>query len=94
MNTRIRYRKTGDPGIIASIKKYTHPTNGATYQVLINEPEKAYRIVETTSNTVVGGGRAVNLHQVKIKAKKNLEKLEISFDDKEKRQVKVKAEEV
>jgi hypothetical protein len=90
MGTRIRYRKSGEAGIIESVKRFPHETNGATYKVQINEPELAYRIIEDTSNTIVASGRAVNLHQVKLKAKATLSGLGIKFDEREARQRKPK----
>jgi hypothetical protein len=83
MSTRIRYRKTGEAGIIESVKRFAHATNGATYKVRINEPELTYEIVEDTSSTVVKTARAVNLHQVKLKAKSALVDLGIEFEEKE-----------
>lgn len=86
MVTRIRYQDANVEGTeLVSVKKFMHPTNGATYQVRINKPDQAYKVVETTAGNVVAEGRAVNLHQVKIKAKNALSNLGIPFNDKETR---------
>lgn len=79
MNTRIRYRKTSEPNVVESVRKFPHPTNGATYKVRINEANLEYHIIEDTADVLVQNGRAVNLHQVKIKAKNALAQLGIEF---------------
>jgi hypothetical protein len=85
MSVRIRYFETNEPGIIQSVKMFQHPTNGARYKVRINEKELEYHVIEDMSDTVSASGRAANLHQVKIKAKKTLQELGIEFEETEKR---------
>jgi hypothetical protein len=80
MPTRIRYFNTNEPTIIQSVKTYQHPNNGARYKVKIDKEKLQYFVVEDMSETIVATGRAVNLHQVKIKAKKMLVELGISFE--------------
>ncbi len=89
-STRIRYQKTSEPGILVSTKQFQHPTNGARYQVSLDEANQKFTISEVMSNTVVAEGRAVNNHQVRINGKKKLEELGISFGE-EQRTVKTKA---
>lgn len=85
MNTRIRYRKTSEPNVVESVKKFSHPTNGARYKVRINQANLEYSIIEDTADVLVQNGRAVNLHQVKIKAKNALVNLGIEFSERETR---------
>lgn len=83
MPTRIRYFNTNEPSVIQSVKTYQHPNNGARYKVKINRESLQFFVVEDMSDTIVATGRAVNLHQVKIKAKRILKELGISFEDEE-----------
>lgn len=76
--TRIRYNKTGDT--LTSKQQFQHPTNGARYQVVINESQKTYSVVDTMAEMLVVQGEATNLHLVKIAAKKALMELGISFE--------------
>ena len=90
MNTRIRYFQTNEPQVIQSVKVYAHENNGARYKVRINQTTLEYTVIEDTSDTVAANGRATNLHQVKIKAKKALEELGIQFGKEETRSRKAK----
>lgn len=79
MSTRIRYSKTAETGILQSVKIYTHEKNGARFKVRLDENQKLFQVIEDTSGVIEAEGAAVNMHQVKIKAKKALERLGISF---------------
>jgi len=69
-----------------SVRRFRHDTNGATYKIVINSEELSYQVVEDMSSTVVKEGRAVNMHQVKIKAKQHLINLGIKgLEEKEQR---------
>lgn len=87
MTTRIRYGKPVD-GVSVSVKTFQHPTNGARYKIFLNDLERLFWITEELSGLKVADGRAVNMHQVKIKAKLSLEKLGITFSKEEEREVK------
>lgn len=83
MSVRIRYSKPVE-GILTSTQFYTNEA-GTRFQVKINttEAEKktfSWTVHEDPTSIVRGEGVAVNLHQAKIKAKKKLEELGISFE--------------
>lgn len=80
-STRIRYKKTSDDNVVQSVKTFQHPSNGARYKVRINTQELEYFVIEDTADVLVSQGRAVNLHQVKMKSKKALEELGIPFTE-------------
>lgn len=80
MNTRIRYQKTSQEGVLRSVKKFQHTTNGARYVVFIRPESLEYLVVNDVTDIIEVSGRAVNLHQVKIKAKDALKGLGISFE--------------
>lgn len=78
-STRIRYRMNAE-GNLESVKRYTHPTNGSRYKIVINEEKLSYQVIEDMSNEVASEGAACNLHQVKLKAKAKLAGLGIEFE--------------
>lgn len=77
--TRIRYINTGNENVIKSSKIFAHDTNGTRYVIRIDKSDLKFEIVEDTTDMVAKTGRAVNLHQVKMKAKQALVDLGISF---------------
>lgn len=78
MATRIRYGKAIE-GVLTSTQYYVNDS-GTRYQVQIKTSDNAYAVIEDVTNKIAGEGRAVNLHQAKIKAKKKLEDLGIKFE--------------
>ena len=81
MSTRVRYSKPTE-GVITSKQFFVTP-DGKRFQVQIKvnvEKEKHFPwMVLEEGTTLTGEGVAVNLHQAKIKAKKKLEELGVSF---------------
>lgn len=87
MSVRIRYvYHPTETCILLSKQFYIHPIDGSKYQVQLNEADKTYKIVEDMTGATVGEGSAVNLHQVKIKAKDHLTKLGIKFSDEKRKE--------
>lgn len=83
MSTRIRYSKPVE-GVITSTQFYTNE-NGTRYQVQIRinsdkERHFPWLVIEDPAHELHGEGVAVNLHKAKIKAKKKLEELGVSFE--------------
>lgn len=89
MSTRIRYVYTGETCVLVSKQFYIHPKDGSKYQIKLLEADKQYQIIEDMTGLVVAEGKAVNMHQVKQKAKDKLVELGISFEE-EDRNVKSK----
>lgn len=88
---RIRYRKTRQEGVLESVQRYQHPTNGARYKVMLNMPEHQWLVVDEQSDLVAASGLRVHPHKMKIDAREALEALGIvvSIDTRAKRAVKV-----
>lgn len=78
MAVRIRYGRPQE-GVITSKQFYVNEA-GKRFNVQINTTDFHYIVLEDVTSKVAGEGRAVNLHQAKIKAKQKLEDLGIKFE--------------
>jgi tRNA C32,U32 (ribose-2'-O)-methylase TrmJ len=89
--TRIRYRKTREVGLLESVRRFTHPTNGSRYRVMLNMNEHQWLVVDDVSDLVAASGYRVHPHKMKMDAKAALEKLGIvlPLEDRVKRVNKV-----
>lgn len=86
LRKRIRYTRTKeDPKKWISIQEWEHPTNGGLYKILLDESTQMFSILDIRAEMVFKKGFGSNMHRVKIKAKRELEKLGISFDEPEAR---------
>ena len=78
-NTRIRYSRDSQ-GNFTSVKKFTHATNGARYQVKLNTTESQWLILDDASGLVAASGLNTSMSKMKIEVKKALEVLGITFE--------------
>lgn len=83
--TRIRYKKTSEPNVVESVKKFLNETNGAKLKVRLNLQTKEYFVLDDNVDTIEASGIAKDLHALKIAAKDALTQLGIVFADKETR---------
>lgn len=81
MAKRIRYKKTKYSHVIESLNKYQHPSDGSRYLIRIDKKELRYYVIEDNSEIIVATAGATSPHKLKLKAKKILESLGISFED-------------
>ena len=80
MSSRIRYNKTNKEGVVVSNKVFKS-SNGATYQVWIDENDVTYSIKNLTSRRLYKGGENINnLTHLKTAIKNHLGKLGVSFE--------------
>lgn len=78
-NTRIRYGKTNQDGLLQSVQKFQHPTNGARFKVLLNLTNHQWQVVDDVTDTPAATGYHNNNHKMKLDAKKALSQLGIVF---------------
>lgn len=85
--SRIRYRKTREPQLLESVQRFSHPTNGARYKVLLNMKESQWMVVDDKSDLVAASGLRAKHHKMKIDARDALKKLgiELKVDERVKR---------
>lgn len=77
---RIRYQKAGAEGALRSVRRFTHPTNGASYRVLLNLKEHQWMIIDDVSEIVAASGLRVHLHKMKVDVRDALDKLGIDIE--------------
>lgn len=81
MQSRISYKKTKKEGILKSVRDLKSSSTGATYRVKLDTKEHTYIITNINSERTYRGGEGINnLHVLKRKVKKRLEKLGVRFD--------------
>ena len=77
---RIVYKNDGH-GVLVSCNSFPHPNNGGLFVVELRPSDKTFRIIDKRADdSVVAEGCGVNMHKVKINAKKKMEELGITFD--------------
>ncbi len=76
MSERIRYRKVSEFKL-ESVRSFSHPSNGATYKVLIDTTEPLWEIVETGCDIVAASGRNAKLPDAQLEIRAALGALEI-----------------
>jgi hypothetical protein len=87
MTHRIRYRKNHNPRWLVSVQVFAGPM-GEGFQVHLNLDARTYEIVDLNSSSqVVADGEAVSLAQLKIKAKKELSRFGITFENEKRNKV-------
>lgn len=77
---RIRYQKAGADGALRSVRRFTHPTNGASYRILLNLKEHRWMIVDDVSEIIAASGLRVHLHKLKMDVRDALEQLGIVLE--------------
>lgn len=77
--TRIRYSKTNQDGLLQSVQKFQHPTNGARYKVMLNLTESQWLIIDDVTDIPVATGHHKDQHKMKLAAKKALTGLGVAF---------------
>jgi len=83
MAIRIKYRATGEPNTLQSIKRFAHPTNGARFKILLNTDKLEYSVVDEVVNVVVATGESKSPHKLRIDVKNALVALGIELQKEE-----------
>tara|TARA_R100001086_G_scaffold249746_1_gene190683 strand:- start:1504 stop:1821 length:318 start_codon:yes stop_codon:yes gene_type:complete len=80
---RIRYDKTDEKNIVVSKRLFISSINGAQYKVYLNIEDKTFTIRNIGSCRIVktGGDNINNLNVLKRRAKSELKKLGVSFEE-------------
>jgi len=87
VGVRIRYRNSGIPDWLESVQIFNGPMN-EQYKVHLNLLALEFQIEDVIAGgLVVSDGDAVSLAQLKIKAKKELERFGITFENEKRNKV-------
>lgn len=89
MSNRIRYVSERPDSNLTLVSLRAFNANGVDYKVRLHSADLAYEVVDATTQAVVEAGGGVSLSNLKIKAKKALAKLGVTFA--EEKRVKVKS---
>lgn len=79
MSNRIRYEKTHEPGKLVSVRSYRAQHH--QYQVLLDETSNSFKIIALPSKFVVAEGGGHSPANTRIKAKRALTNLGVTFEE-------------
>lgn len=79
-NVRVRYSKTNQNGLLQSVQKFQHPTNGQRFKVLLNTTDNQWTVIDDVTDIPVVSGHQKDLHRMKAEVKKALATLGIAFE--------------
>lgn len=81
MSERIRYSVVNvEKTILQSVKTYSHPENGARYQVILNTEKQQWQVVDRVTDSIISSGLKAHPVKLRLEARNALEALGIPMN--------------